>query len=452
MVRAFGSLLVLILLSALWASSALGQRGKPEGLYYKSWAIVIAIDDYLIAPKRTGNVKDAKAVADAFRQLGFEEVIEIYDKQAKSKQLFYILEDFLPRKVGRMDRLVIFFAGHAGVAKDMDGEDVGYLVPWDVQIGNVQKSLTLHQLKSHTHRIMSKHILVFLDTSVSDWQVTPPQQLSLEGRMAPEDVTERRAVQLLSAAQAGEPVVRLNGRGLFVDSLVRGLQGESDQDENGWIFASELAAYVESHVTHASDGAQHPQFARLDGDGDMILREGRRGPHGGFGEPRTEAERQAAARTLYGQAMVSLQNQKPPSKALDLLNQALTYDSTYGDAYVLKAFILLEMVPDLDGAMVAALHAVEYAPENPDSHFTFGLILQRKGMYPEAERAYLEALEVNPSNGDVYLILGDLYADDLKDSQKAGGAYQRYLELGGSNRRAGEYLGQSGAGNQQPLP
>ena len=119
---------------------------------------------------------------------------------------------------------------------------------------------------------------------------------------------------------------------------------------------------------------------------------------------------------------------------------------------MLKAFILLEMVPDLDGALVAALHAVEYAPENPDSHFTFGLILQRKGMYPEAERAYLEALEVNPSNGDVYLILGDLYADDLKDSQKAGGAYQRYLELGGSNSRAGEYLGQSGAGNQQPFP
>jgi hypothetical protein len=53
-------------------SSASAQLGKPEGLYYKSWAIVIGVENYLLAPKIPGAIEDAKAVAQAFRQLGFD--------------------------------------------------------------------------------------------------------------------------------------------------------------------------------------------------------------------------------------------------------------------------------------------------------------------------------------------------------------------------------------------
>ena len=191
---------------------ASAQAGKPDVLYYKSWAVVVAIEDYAFAPKREGAVADAKAVAGAMRDLGFEEVIEIYNKDATAQQIRYVLEDFLPRKVGRQDRVVIFFSGHAGSTSDMDGDRVGYLVPSDAQLDNVGKSLTLDQLKRLSHRMMSKHILLFLDTDVSGWRVTPAQQLSLEGRISPEPDTERRAVQLLTAAKTGEPIDRKSTR------------------------------------------------------------------------------------------------------------------------------------------------------------------------------------------------------------------------------------------------
>ncbi|MER3423979.1 MAG: hypothetical protein C4293_12870, partial [Nitrospiraceae bacterium] len=64
-------MLAVLMLAAV--PLAYGQAGKPEGLYYKSWGVVIGINDYLVAPKLDGAVADAKAVADALRRLGFEE-------------------------------------------------------------------------------------------------------------------------------------------------------------------------------------------------------------------------------------------------------------------------------------------------------------------------------------------------------------------------------------------
>ena len=144
----YTSLLTFLISVFLGMGQACAQLGKPEGLYYKSWAVVIGVENYLLAPKIPGVIEDAKAVAQALRQVGFEDVVELYDKDASFRRLQQTLSDFLPRKVGRQDRLVIFFSGHAGVTQDGAGKDMGYLVPWDAQIGNVSKAITFEQLKA----------------------------------------------------------------------------------------------------------------------------------------------------------------------------------------------------------------------------------------------------------------------------------------------------------------
>src|SRR5688500_17671371 len=246
--------IILSLLFAL-APDAQGQLGKPEVLYYKSWAVIIGIDDYVVAPKLPSAVSDAKAVAESVRRLGFEEVIELYNKAAGLKRLNTLLHDILPRKVGRQDRLVIYFSGHAGITHDMNGKDLGYLVPWDAQVNNAAKSITLDELKEFARRVMSRHVLFLLDTAVAGWDVTPPQQLSLEGRSAPEMETEKRAIQVLTAAGKGETVVRAESPDVFVQSILTGLQGAADMDKNGWLFASEFATYVTQQVQEKSGGA-----------------------------------------------------------------------------------------------------------------------------------------------------------------------------------------------------
>ncbi len=257
------------------ASVAQAQLGRPEGLYYKSWAIIIGIENYLLAPPLPGAIDDAKQVAQAFRQLGFEEVVEIYDKDASFHRLHQVLSDMLPRKVGRMDRLVIFYVGHAGTTQDADGKDRGYLVPMDAQVNNIAKSVTVEHLKEFTRRSASKHTLLILDAPVYGWETAAPQPSSLEGRMAPEADTERRAVQVISSTAKGEMSFRSGGKSLFAQALLTGLAGAADLNKNGWLMASELGTYLAQQVDAASKGTQHPTSLRIDGDGDAVLVEGR---------------------------------------------------------------------------------------------------------------------------------------------------------------------------------
>ena len=416
--------------------SASAQMGKPEGLYYKSWAIVIGVENYLLAPKVPGAIEDAKAVAQAFRRLGFDEVIELYDKDASARRLQQTLSDFLPRKVGRYDRLVLYFAGHAGVTQDLDGMELGYLVPWDAQLGNVSKSVTFEQLREFSRRSASKHTLFFLNAAVRGWEASTAQPLSLEGRLSPEDETERRAVQVLTAGDKGESLSQENGRSLFVHVLLNGLSGQADRNKNGWLMASEVGDYVKQQVLERSKGAQHSFFVQLEGEGDTVLIEGRKAAFIMGAEPQSPAERRQAAKMQYEQAFALLQTGKSSEEALERLNKALEYDTTFGDAYVLKSYVRLEVLPNFDDALSAAKLAVQYAPKNPDAQYTLGLIYEKRGQYAEAEGAMREALVVNPNYADVYFSLGILYADEMKDQPKSVEAFTRYLELGGNHVRA----------------
>ena len=445
--RQLRSLILVCLATSLVAMfhppAASAQLGKPEGLYYKSWAIVIGVENYLLAPKISGTIEDAKAVAQVFRSLGFEEVVELYDKDASARRLQQTLSDFLPRKVGRYDRLVLYFAGHAGVTQDLDGKELGYLVPWDAQMGNVSKSVTFEQLKEFSRRIASRHTLFFVNAAVRGWEVSTAQPLSLEGRLAPEDETERRAVQVLTAGDKGELLSQEHGKSLFVQILVNGLRGMADRNNNGWLMASEVGAYVKQQVLEQSKGAQHPLFVQLEGEGDTVLIEGRKASFILGAEPQSPAERRQAARMQYDQVFALLQTGKSSEEALERLNKALEYDPMFGDAHVLKSYVLLEVLPNLGEALSAAKLAVQYAPKNPDSQYTLGLIYEKRGQYVDAERAMREALVVNPNYVDVYFSLGILYADEIKDQPKSVEAFTRYLELGGNHARARAAVAQS---------
>ncbi|MBX3347410.1 MAG: caspase family protein [Nitrospira sp.] len=266
---------MVALLSLHFLPVAEAQLGRPEGLYYKSWAIVIGIEQYVLAPSIPGAINDAKKVAEAFRQMGFDEVVELYDKDASSRRLQQLLNDMLPRKVGRMDRLVLVYVGHAGVMQDSDGQDRGYLVPFDAPVTSTAKSITVEQLKEFARRSASKHTLLILDAPVVGWETTEPPGLSWEGRMAPESATDRRAVQVVTAAGRGEAAGRSAQGSRLVEALLGGLSGAADLDGNGWLMASELGSYLVRQVEIVSGGVQHPSSLRIDGDGDMVLVEGK---------------------------------------------------------------------------------------------------------------------------------------------------------------------------------
>lgn len=100
--------LTALCVAGIATERSVAQVGKPDALYYKSWAVVVGVENYLVAPKVPGALESSHAVAVALRGLGFDEVIELQDKEASSRRLLQILNDYLPRKVGRQDRVVFF--------------------------------------------------------------------------------------------------------------------------------------------------------------------------------------------------------------------------------------------------------------------------------------------------------------------------------------------------------
>lgn len=442
-------LVVFLLLShattaSFWTPSiATAQMGKPDGIYYKSWAIVIATEQYLVAPPLSGVIEDAKKVAHAFRRLGFDEVVELYERDTSFRRLQQVLNDVLPRKVGRMDRLVIFYAGHAGVMQDAEGHDRGYLVPLDAQLNHSAKSVTVDDLQEFVRRSAAKHMLLLFDTPMFGWDTAESESRTRDVRQSSERDLERRAAYVISAAGKGEVSNRTNGESQFVRALLAGLDGAADLDRNGWLMASELGTFVMRQVGESSQGLQHASSLRIGGDGDMVLVEGQKSALMSSVGQLTALERQQAASVQYESALSMLQKGGSAEAALEQLDRAITLDPTYGNAYLLKSYIRLDVAPNLDEALKAGLQATQYAPDNPDSFYTLGLIYEKHKMFPEAEAAFRQALRVKADYPDVYFSLGTLYSDHLQDQPKSVEAFRRYLELGGTHARAKEIVGQA---------
>jgi tetratricopeptide (TPR) repeat protein len=151
--------------------------------------------------------------------------------------------------------------------------------------------------------------------------------------------------------------------------------------------------------------------------------------------PQRPTEREAA-KNEYEQALAHLQGGKYAEEALAQLNRAIEHDPTFVEAYLLKSYLRLDVLPQLDEALAAAQQAVKHAPDNAEASYTLGLVQEKMGQYKEAEHAFVRAAKLNPENPDVYYSLGTLYEDQLNDNARSVEAFRRYLELGGANARA----------------
>ncbi len=149
----------------------------PDLLYDKSRALIVAIEQYPQGRSVPGAVDEAKQVAQAFRQLGFEDITELYNKDATARRLHQALTDVFAKKVDQSGRVVVFFVGQTGTIRDGKGRDMGYLVPADAQATNVAKFLTAETIKELSKRSPSKHTLLIVNAPFRASEVPAPKQI-----------------------------------------------------------------------------------------------------------------------------------------------------------------------------------------------------------------------------------------------------------------------------------
>lgn len=240
--------------------------------YKRRIAAVIGIDTYESWPPLEGAVADGRYVAAAMRQHGFDEVIEIYDGDATRERILDLLGVELQRKSGKEDLALVFFAGHGETETLPSGEKRGYIIPVDGDSQRVfSTAISMEVLRDLTNRLIAKHVYYVMDSCYSGLGFIRGRGSIRQAAGYIDKITSQRAVQMITAGQAGEKAFERGGRGLFTTYWLKAIDGDADFDGDGYVTASEIGAYVPAHVTAASYNRQTPQHGTIEGNGEIVF-------------------------------------------------------------------------------------------------------------------------------------------------------------------------------------
>lgn len=240
--------------------------------YEKSHAVIIGINQYEHWPVLECAVNDAGSVKKRFEMTGFDEITMVLDHEATQRRILTELFHTLPKKVGRNDRVLFYFAGHGQTEDLPDGGKRGFIIPVDTDRLNYSASaISMEQVRSLSSRIPAKHILFVMDSCYSGLGLSRSFGLSPKTGGYLAKIASMRAVQVVTAGGKGELVQEKAGHGLFTSYFLRGINGEADINKDSVVTGTELGAYLRPTVSDASQQAQTPLYGRLEGEGEFLF-------------------------------------------------------------------------------------------------------------------------------------------------------------------------------------
>jgi uncharacterized caspase-like protein len=410
-------------------------------LYHDSWAVVVGIDNYLKWPKLHYAVNDANGIKDILtRKFGFKQdhVVTLFNEEATREKILSVLGDTLsnPKKVQRDDRVFVFFAGHGATRRLPSGRDLGYIIPFDADAENFQgQSISMTNFQDISESISAKHVFFVMDSCYSGLAITRGQN----GGNYLREMSRRTAREMLTAGGANEEVADNgpNGHSVFTWTLLQGLEGRADLNSDGYITASELAAYVGpgvsalSHQTPAfgnlpgSEGGEfvfelHPETeflsqlsTQLDQEAIQLNTElDRIRKEVAVKTARNEQLRQQIAALKSEQAKPALVPTKLKDTAVSHLNRGNTLFKEKHYQEAVDEFLL----------------ASKMDPRNAQAANNVGFMYSKLQRFDDAIRWTKKAIEIDPNRSVAYQNLGDLYYE-LSRPEDARPYYEKYLEL-----------------------
>ncbi len=235
--------------------------GEQVELYKGSYALVIGASDYQDnAWSDLSSVgEDVKAVRQALEGQGFQ-VQTVMDPT--EDDLIDEINDFIDAHGYEQDnRLLFYYSGH-GYTQERNGRKFGYLVPvdapspYDNEREFFRKSLKMEQVLSWAKQIESKHALFVFDSCFSG------SVLQSRAVAVPEDIsysTAKPVRQFISAGSANQTVPAIS---VFRPLFIRGINGQADLDQDGYVTGVELGMYLQKQVPRYQKG-QTPQYGKI---------------------------------------------------------------------------------------------------------------------------------------------------------------------------------------------
>jgi peptidoglycan/xylan/chitin deacetylase (PgdA/CDA1 family)/uncharacterized caspase-like protein len=411
----------------LWDGSQIIDRGGPvlllqaksvspaAVLYNDSWAVVIGINDYTIWPKLSYAVADALAMRDLLvNKFAFkpEKVTVLLDNDATRERILSALGDALGdiSKVKKEDRVLVFYAGHGATRQLPSGRSLGYIIPVDAGTENYQgQAISMTHFQDIDEAIPAKHLFYIMDACYSGLALlrSGPAESAGDPRKYLAEITRRPARQMLTAGGSDQPVADNgpNGHSIFTWTVLQGLEGKADLNNDGFITASELFAYTGPAVSALS--RQTPAFGNLAGSegGDFVFEL----KHGDEFLSETSDQLDEEGLVLNAQ--------------LNEIHKAIAEKRMRNQALSQKLAAAKTELHKLDNKA-----APETPPEQAQKALDKGLALYREKKYAEALAAFQEAYGFNPSNAQVANNIGFIYYK-LEEFERALTWYERTLIL-----------------------
>jgi hypothetical protein len=245
------------------------------------WAVVIGISQYENRgiPALRFAERDAQAVYRFLTTRGgfpAEQVLLLTDRTEQKPTLENIrraLGDFLARRPGRDDTVLIYFAGHGAPEIDAVGAEsdglVKYLVPRNADPDSLYSTaFPMDEVQRIFARIPAERVIMFLDTCYSGYaggRTFARQQVRAGGvtEQFLDRLTRSKGRVIITASGPNEVALELPevGHGLFTHYLLEGLDGRADRNRDGIVTVSELYEYLEETVdrrARALGGRQRP--------------------------------------------------------------------------------------------------------------------------------------------------------------------------------------------------
>lgn len=423
------------------ATGSASERTPITSGYAESWAVVIGIDKYARWPQLHYAASDAQAIRQMLiERFGFpgDHVFSLLDGDATRTGILSVFHDKLAHGVGKDDRIFVFFAGHGTTRKLSSGRELGYIVPADSDPDRFDTdAIPMTEVQDIAESLEAKHVLFIMDACYSGLGLT-------RGMMASSYLKEnarRIGRQMLTAGGADQLVADggPNGHSIFTWTLLQGLDGKADLNNDGLITATELAAYMAPAVSSIS--SQTPAFGSLPGSqgGEFIFELA--GKNEFINEQTAQLNSDAIALNdkLDSAAITQSDSGKTPTTPV------VVKDLQGGEQKIappVPAIISVKQMAQLANdrglqryrekkyteAEAEFTEALKLRPDFALAANNLGFVFYKQGKAREAILWFENTIKIDPSRAIAYVNLGDAYLMS-NAPDKAKDAYETYLRL-----------------------
>ncbi len=250
---------------ALAAQAAVTAAAGPNG---KTYALLIGVSKYkkpelsLQFAHEDANLFDKLLESPLGGGLPPDQIQLLVNEQATTAAVRNGFQDFLKRRAGKNDMVVILVAAHGTV--EIPGSKNAFILTYDADPQDLASTaLPMAELRALFEDQLTKvgRVLLFVDVckagtigSIHNTTVSADVQQLGE---APGDLfgflASRPKEVSLEGPQFG------GGHGVFSYFVVKGLEGAADRNKDGAVDADELIRYVSEQVPEATANKQHPR-------------------------------------------------------------------------------------------------------------------------------------------------------------------------------------------------